>query len=110
MNKCPQCGWDASKRDEAQDTAKLADLAMEYPLFYEANGGYDYAYLGLHPKKPFGNSGVKTDILECVGWEPEDEDCIYSERQREYADKLFKNLATYIPEKWRLMRVELAKK
>ena len=56
--------------------------------------------IGLDSKRPFGNSSYRFDLLEIIGWEPEEED-EYTEEQKEYVRCLyFDELVPFMKRVW----------
>jgi hypothetical protein len=66
----------------------------------------EYGGIGLDDKRPFGNGGVSTDILEMLNIPIECPHCGrgtddgYSEEQEKYADALYDNLIPWLQNKY----------
>ena len=94
-----KCGTEENfmKRDKVPDLIKLTRAFFEHLII---DGG-EFGGIGLDSKRPFGNSGAVTDILEIIEMEPEYNcpDCgkAYSEEQYRYArDLYFKELIPFL--------------
>ena len=76
------------QRDKDSDVRKLARAFFDALRIDDV----EFGGIGLDPKRPFGNSYAEGDILEIIGWEPEepeDDYMVYSERQEDYAYELY---------------------
>jgi hypothetical protein len=89
-------------RDEQKDLSILADAFFNNLIIDNC----EYGGIGLDSKRPFGNSGVTTDMLEMLEVEPEFKcpNCgeEYSEAQHDYVDKLYRQkLIPYLQVEWK---------
>jgi hypothetical protein len=94
------------KRDTKED---LKNLAQAFFDNLEFDDTCESGSIGVDCKRPFGNSNVAVDILEIIGWEPEDKGD-YSEDQRDYAWDLYRHqLTPYLKKEWeRLNKINAA--
>ena len=91
---------------KAEHLEKLADAFFKNLIVDYTD---EFGSIGLHGKKPFGNSGVVADIFEIIGMKPEFNcpDCRghYSQEQYEYAMELyFDHLIPYLNQEWNSRR------
>lgn len=87
-------------RNVEEDLELLADAFFENLEI----SNVEYGGIGLDPKRPFGNSDARGDILEIIGMEPTELGKMYNEyskAQLEYADDLyFEKLIPFLRERW----------
>ena len=89
-------------RSKEKDLLKLATAVIKN---LEWDNSCDFGYIRTHPKRPFGNSCVELDILKIIGIGAND-DGDYTNMQKEYARKLYKEDLIPFLIKWWINMIE----
>jgi len=94
-----------NERDRKADLSKLADAFFDH---LERKQRCEYGGWGLDDKRPFGNSFVRGNILEIIGWKEEGEDDDWTDEQLQYAEALYDELGEFLRSEWKRMRNRIA--